>query len=427
VHKKKVKATNLSLISWALYDAGSSAFATLIQTFLFAAYFTRAVAPSEIEGSSAWGFSLGVAGVIIAVGGPILGAIADHKGDRKGWLFIFYLLSFFAIACMWFVKPNPAYMTLGLILIALSTIGSEFAYIFYSAMLPALTSKKNVGTWSGIGWGTGYLGGMICLILALLAFLNDQNSWFHLDPLDAAPERAAFLLAAIWYGLFAIPLFIFTPNQSTAPQTFSKAIQLGFKQLKNSIVNIRHYRHLFWFLFSRMIFTDGLTTLFLFGGVYAAGAFDMSSHDVLLFGVALNITAGIGAFAFAWLDDMIGSKPVILISLVCLTLCTIGMLLSQTLTEFWISGLTLGAFVGPLQSSCRALLAKVTPPDKINQMFGLLTFSGKATGFMGPFFVSLITYWTASQRWGIAVIIPFFVVGLLMMLKVPSEKNFERL
>lgn len=425
--KQEKQASKLALISWAFYDWANSAFATLIQTFIFASYFTRSVAPNEIKGSYEWGLALGITGIIIAIGGPILGAVADHKGARKGWMGIFTILCLISTALLWFVKPSSSYVPMALILVSLGTIGSEYAFIFYNAMLPDLTTKKNVGTWSGIGWGMGYVGGMLCLIVALLCFINQQDSWWVLDDHNQEPVRATFLLTAGWYGLFALPLFIFTPCPKPKKESLMKAIHLGWKQLKNSFQRIHHYRHLAWFLVARMIYTDGLTTLFLFGGVYASGTFQMTPHDVLLFAIAMNVTAGIGAFAFAMFDDLVGSKTVIIISLVSLIIVTTVILSVGSLKMFWVFGLLLGIFVGPLQSSSRALMAKVTPKAKQNQMFGLFAFSGKASGFLGPLFVSLMTYLTSSQRWGISILIPFFLIGLLLMLKVPSEENFEKL
>lgn len=420
-------ATTWQLISWSFFEWANSSYAALIQTFIFASYFTRNVASNEIKGSSEWGYALGLSGIFIAIIGPILGAIADHKGSRKQWIFFFFIICLISIALLWFVKPQSSYVPLALLLVCIGTLASEFAFIFYNAMLPDLVPKKHTGTWSGIGWGMGYVGGMLCLLISLFAFLNNEDSWWLLDERSAEPVRASFLLAAVWYGLFSIPIFLFTPDIKEKNETFMNAIKLGLGQLKSSLMHIHHYRHLVWFLLARMIYTDGLTTLFLFGGVYAAGTFQMSAHDVLVFGIALNVTAGLGAFAFAWFDDYAGSKTVIVISLICLTCTATAMLLVESLKWFWVFGLLLGIFVGPLQSSSRALMAKVTPKGKENQMFGLFAFSGKATGFLGPIFVSFMTVMSGSQRWGISILILFFIVGLILILKVPSEKDFEKL
>lgn len=415
--KQTHRASTLALISWAMYDWANSAFATLIQTFIFASYFTRRVASNEIIGSTEWGLALGLTGLFIALGGPLLGAIADHKGDRKNWMSIFCLLCAISTALLWFVKPEESFVSLALILVSLGTLGSEFAFIFYNAMLPDLAEKKNIGTWSGFGWGMGYVGGVSCLLLALCIFINQQDSWWVLNDRYDEPVRATFLLVAIWYSLFSLPLFFFTSSQKAKNTPFKQAIRLGWTQLKNSILHIYYYRNLAWFLAARMIFTDGLTTLFLFGGVYAAGTFRMSPHDVLLFAISLNVSAGIGAFTFAWLDDFLGSKRVIVISLIGLIVSTVAILIVSDLFLFWIFGLLLGLFVGPLQSSSRSLMAKVTPQEKQNQMFGLFAFSGKATGFLGPIFVSFLTYSTGNQRWGLSILILFFLLGLFLMLK----------
>lgn len=419
-------SSKLSLISWTFFDWSSSSYASLIQTFIFSSYFIKQVAADEIGGSALWGATLGIAGVLIAFGSPLLGAIADLKGHKKAWVFFFYLICLISTAGLWFVKPDSSYVFLGLVLVSIGTIGSEFAFIFYNAMLADLVPRNKIGYWSGIGWGMGYLGGMTCLSVAFLAFMNHDKSWWLLNEQEAEPIRATFLLAAAWYGVFAIPFFLFTKNSKNKQIPMLESIYLGINQLKDSWQQIHRYKHLVYFLLGRMLYIDGLTTLFLFGGVYAAGTFQMTAREILLFGIVLNISAGFGAFLFASLDDRIGSRTVIIISLLSLIFTTSIILLTQSIKIFWIVGILLGAFVGPIQASSRAFMAKVTPKEKMNQMFGLFAFSGKATGFLGPFFISAITYWTESQRWGMSVLIPFFVCGLLLIFKIPSEQNFER-
>lgn len=415
----------LALIAWALYDWASSSYASVIQTFIFASYFTRSVAANEIQGSSEWGLTMGLAGIIIALCSPLLGAIADHKGHRKGWMAIFYLLCLISTVFLWYVKPTSSDVPLALTLIFLGTIGSEFAFIFYNAMLPDLIPKQSIGTWSGIGWGMGYVGGVSCLLLAYLMFLNGQHSWWLLNNSQQEQVRAIFLFTALWYGLFGLPVFIFAPNSEVKTASFKEAINLGFNQLSDSFKQFTRYKNLFWFLLARMIYTDGLTTVFLFGGVYATGTFGMTPQDVLIFAIALNIAAGIGAFSFAWLDDLFGSLTVIKISVIGLALSLALALWVTSLNLFWIFTLILGLFVGPLQASSRAFMAKIVPKQKLNQMFGLFSFSGKATGFVGSLLVSFVTLITQSQRLGLATIIPFFLAGFLIILKLPSKQNHD--
>ncbi|ABA57518.1 MFS transporter [Nitrosococcus oceani] len=418
-------ASKASLISWALYDWANSAFAAVITTFVFAAYFTRQVAENETLGSAQWGNIVGISGLVIAITGPLLGAIADQGGRRKPWIIVFTLLCVIATALLWFIKPTPDYAWLALLLVGLGTLGAEFAFIFYNAMLPGLAGPKYVGRWSGWGWSIGYAGGVACLIVALFAFIQGGNHWFGLDPDSAEPVRATFPLVSGWYLLFALPLFLITPDTQGTGKPLWRATKDGMRQLYDSIRHVRQYSTIARFLIARMFYIDGLATLFAFGGVYAAGTFDMDEQEILLFGIALNVTAGLGAAAFAWIDDWIGSKKTILLSLISLILLTTLILIVETSTLFWTFGLLLGIFVGPAQAASRSFLARVAPESLRNEMFGLFALSGKATAFLGPLLVGWITYLAGSQRIGMGAIVIFLLVGFVLMLTVPAAKKPE--
>ncbi|ADE15062.1 major facilitator superfamily MFS_1 [Nitrosococcus halophilus Nc 4] len=424
--EQRTRSTPVSkagLVSWALYDWANSAFAAVITTFVFAAYFTRQVAENETLGSAQWGYMLSIAGLAIAIGGPILGAVADQGGRRKPWIILFTLLCVTATALLWLVKPAPGYAWLALLLVGLGTLGSEFAFIFYNAMLPGLAGPKYVGRWSGWGWSIGYAGGVVCLIIALLAFIQGGNHWFGLDPASAEPVRATFPLVSVWYLVFAIPLFLITPDTRGTGKSLWRAVRDGMRQLYDSIRHVRRYSHIVRFLIARMFYIDGLATLFAFGGVYAAGTFDMNEQEILLFGITLNITAGLGAAAFAWVDDWIGSKQTILLSLTGLILLATVVLVVETSTLFWSFGLLLGIFVGPAQAASRSYLARAAPESLRNEMFGLFALSGKVTSFLGPLLVGWGTYLSGSQRIGMSTIVIFFLIGFILMLTVPSAKK----
>jgi UMF1 family MFS transporter len=231
--------------------------------------------------------------------------------------------------------------------------------------------------------------------------------------------RAAFPLVAIWFLVFALPLLLFTPDAPATGKGMWQAARDGLKQLRESMRQVRRYAHLVRFLIAYMVYIDGLGTLFAFGSVYAAGTFDMTEAQVLLFGIALNVTAGLGTAGFAWIDDWIGSKRTILLSLVGLIAFGTLILLVGSRTAFWALGLALGVFVGPVQAASRSYLARAAPEDVRNQMFGLYALSGKATAFFGPLLVGWVTYWAESQCIGMATIVVLFVLGLLLMLGVP--------
>jgi UMF1 family MFS transporter len=417
------------LISWSLYDWANQSFPTVIQTFIFAAYFTRRIAENQTVGSAQWGNAISLAGLVVALGGPALGAIADQKGRRKPWIGLFTLLCVISMACMWFVRPLQSGIWPALILVGAGTVTSEYAMIFYNAMLPSLVNSRRMGRWSGIGWSLGYAGGLVCLAVALLAFVTANQPWLGLDRESAQHVRATFLLAAAWYLLFSLPLFLFTPDTRSTGKSMRRALRDGLGQLADSARNVRRYKNIVKFLIVRMVYIDALATVFAFGGVYAAGTFDMDEQGVLVFGICLNVTAGAGAALFSWIDDKIGSKRTIMLSLLGLILSGTTILLVHSLFLFWTFGLILGLFVGPVQASSRSFLGRAAPRDLQNQMFGLYAFSGKATSFVGPFLVGWLTYIAKSQRIGMSAIMVLFLIGAIGMFFVsdPEDRKMSSL
>ena len=415
-------AGRTGLISWALFDWANSAFVTVIQTFIFSAYFTRRIAFSETAGSNLWGNAVGLAGLVVAVGGPVLGAIADQSGNRKPWILFFTLVCVLCTALLWFMKPDSAYALPALVLVGIAIIAFEYAAIFYNAMLPDLSPPDHTGRWSGWGWGLGYAGGLCCLALALVLFVNGENAVFDLSESTGANVRATFLLTAAWFLIFSLPLFFITPDRKHIKTDRMTAVKKGLRQIRDSLRQIRRYANIIRFLIARMIFIDGLATVFSFGGIYAATVFDMNEKEVLLFGIGLNASAGFGAGIFAFLDDRVGARKTILVSLVGLIGAGLLILTTGNVLLFWIFSLTLGIFVGPCQASSRSYMARAAPAELRNQMFGLFALSGKATAFLGPLLVGWLTWLTGSQRLGMSVIIVFFTAGFLLMLTVREDR-----
>ena len=411
-----------ALIAWAFYDWANSAFSALILTFVFAAYFTQSVVGDSSLGTALWGNVTAATGLVIAIAGPLIGALADQGGRRKPWVVAFTVVSVIATALLWFIRPQADDITLALTLVAIGIIGAECAFIFYNAMLPDLAPAEQLGRWSGWGWGLGYAGGMCCLVIALYGFV-DENAWFPLERSEAAHVRATFVLTAAWCLVFALPMFFITPDRGGARVPWKVAMKNGITQLRDSIKDVRRYAPIVRFFIARMIYADGLATAFAFGGVYAAGTFGMSAQQVLIFGIALNVTAGLGAFGFAWMDDKVGSRATILVSLVGLILGSTAILLVQTQLWFWIAGMTLGIFVGPVQAASRSWLSRTAPEELRTQMFGLFALSGKATAFLGPLLVGWVTVATDSQRVGMATIVVFFIIGAVLMLFVPEAQR----
>ncbi len=417
----KSSTSRTGLLSWALYDWANSAYFVMILTFIFSAYFTSSIADNENTGTALWGNMVGIAGIFIALLAPFLGAIADEGGRRKPWVLFFTVMSVIGCSALWFAEPSSDFIWFALIVGFFATLGAELSLIFYNAMLPDLSPPEKIGRWSGWGWGLGYIGGLVCLIIGYFVFYLKGASWFGLDEGAMQNTRITFLFTGIWYALFSVPFFMKTPDVPSKNKPYKEAIRDGIRRLKDGFEVVKSRPEIARFLIARLFYNDGLATIFAMGGVYAAGTFGFETAEIFYFGIGLNITAGIGAYAFAWIDDRSGSRNTIVWSLIGLIIPVVAVLFVETKLWFWIWGLLLGVFVGPVQAASRTLMGRLAPIDKRNQMFGLLALTGKVTSFLGPILVGWITLLMGNQRWGMGVILVFLITGLLIMWKVEDD------
>lgn len=413
-----------AILAWCFYDWGSSAFSVIVTTFVFATYFTKAVAENEATGTASWGYAMSLAAIAIAVLGPVCGAIADRAGRRMPWLMGFTVISAGATMALWTVAPAPDHAFQGLVLAVIGTIAFELAMVFYNATLTDVAPTGMTGRISGWGWGLGFIGGLVALAISLVVFVQPDPALFGLDRSESEHIRAIPVLVGIWMIVFALPMFLMVPDRLREDHalTLPKAIVEGLNALRLTLRQIRSYKTIVIFLTARMFYTDGLNTLFAFGGIFAATAFGMQSDEVLLFAISLNATAGIGAAGMALLDDRLGPKPVIACSVAAIAVFGAAMLLVEDKTTFWLLGLGIGAFVGPAQASSRSLMARISPPALQGEFFGLFAFSGKITAFMGPALLALAVDLTGSQHWGMATIIPFLLIGLGLLAFVKTAR-----
>jgi len=401
-------------IAWCLYDWAHSAFPTVITTFVFASYFTQAIAKDSISGTSQWGNAIALAGIIIALLSPTLGAIADYGGRRKPWLLGCIIVGVISSGLLWFSKPGVNYIHWTLTCVVLGTIGLEVGSAFYNAMMRGLVSEEYLGRLSGWAWALGYVGGLLCLMIALMLVQNEVKG-LNLDSSTAEPVRFCAILVAVWLALFSIPLFIWVPDQPATGISAKKAISEGLIALINSLQNLRNDKQIWLYLLAHMLYVDALNTLFTFGGIYAAGTFGLNTAEIILFGILMNVSAGLGAFAFAWVDDYFGSKPTILISLFFMILLLTGLLFVRDRIWFWTLSCSLCLFVGPVQAASRSLMARISPPSHMTELFGFYALSGKATAFIGPWLVGLFTVGFQSQRAGMSTLLIFLVAGSLVL------------
>lgn len=419
---KQKRHPAIPIAAWCLYDSASASFSIIVVTFIFSTYFTTQVAINEIEGTYQWANATALAGLIIAFSSPLVGAIADHGGHHKRWLFCLTLIPIICTTLLWFAYPDPSSIYFMLTCVVIGTIGYEVAQVFYNSFLPYLAPKAYLGRISGWGWGCGYLGGILALSIALFVFVEPKFSWLSTEA--AEPVRICGPFVAIWYALFSLPLFFLLPPIPSKIHPLPQAVRLGVRELLSTLKKLPHEKNIFLYLIAHMIYTDGLNTLFAFGGIYAAGTYGLSFREVLLFGISMNVTAGLGAIALGWMDDYLGSKFTVIVSLICLIVLGLPILFLHDKNLFWLFALLLCLFVGPVQAASRSLMVRLISKKQLSsEMFGLYALSGKVTAFMGPWILGFMTLTFGSQRFGMATVLVFFAIGGVLLLWV-REKEF---
>jgi UMF1 family MFS transporter len=399
--------------SWSLYDFANSSFTTLIVTFVYATYFTQAIADDPIGGTELWSRGVTITALVVALFSPVLGAIADRGGYRKLFVVLATLICVAATAALYTVMPGQ--VVAALVLVVIANIAYELGTVFYNAFLPDLAPPGRIGTVSGLAWGLGYIGGLLALAFALLTLVQPEVPWFGFSTEGGENIRATNLVVAAWFLVFSVPLLLWVPEDRSRASVSGRVIVEAFAQLKHTFVEIRKYRHTVRFLLARLLYNDGLVTVFAFGGIYAAGTFGFAFEEVLLFGIIINVGAGLGAAAMGLLDDRIGGKRTIMISLVGLIAASLLAILATSALWFWVAGILLGLFVGPNQAASRSLMVRFIPHELENEFFGFFAFSGKLTAFIGPFLLGVLTGVFDSQRVGISIVVVLFALGLVLL------------
>ncbi len=406
---------------WSLYDFANSAFTTLVVTFIYATYFTKAIAENEIIGTALWSRAVSLTAIIVAIASPIMGVIADKANLRKSFLAFMTYISIFGSIMLYFAMPGEIMKALTWFVIA--NIGFELGGVFYNAYLPEIAPENKIGRVSGYGWSFGYVGGLLCLVIAMVGFVNPEIPWFGFSKIAGENIRATNILVAVWFGIFSLPMLL---KLKSHPPTKNKKSEFnvlsGINELIHTFREIIKYKQVINFLLARMIYNDGLVTIFAFGGIYAAGTFGFSFEEIMIFGIVLNVTAGIGAFTFGFLDDKLGGKLTIQITLICLIAAGLMAIFAKSKFIFWISGIMVGIFSGPNQAASRSLMGRFTPRSKENEFYGFFAFSGKMTAFIGPLFLGILTQVFDSQRAGVSIVVILFILGLFLLKNI-NEKD----
>ncbi|MDQ0819198.1 UMF1 family MFS transporter [Arthrobacter sp. V4I6] len=432
------------VLAWAAWDWGSAAFNAVMTTFVFTVYLTSSPFGGEDQTSAVLGGALAIAGAAIALLAPVTGQRSDTGGRRKLWLGVNTAAVALLTGLCFFVLPRPEFLLLGVTLIALGNVFFEFAGVNYNAMLAQISTPKNIGKVSGFGWGMGYLGGIVALLIVLQLFVQPGFDWFGASTGEGLNIRLVAVFSALWLVIFAIPVLFAVPE---VPRT-RQGTGLGF--LASYGLLIRRIRaiyktspHTIYFLLASAVFRDGLAAVFTFGGIIAAGTFGFELREVIVFAIFGNVVAAVGAIIGGFLDDRVGPKAVIIGSLIGLLIAgtmililgdgnyvVFGMAWAGT-TTFWVFGLFLSLFVGPAQSAARAYLARLAPYGESGELFGLYATTGRAVSFLAPALFTLCIAVAAplvapgeAQRWGILGIMVVLLAGLLALLPVrPPGKS----
>lgn len=432
--------------SWALWDWATQPFNSVILTFVWVSLYlvSDAFLPDEVAAQNAdgsltcslrsdaateycrglsdlsadYGWIAFWAGILVLLLAPVLGQQADARGNKKRWVVggtaALALLQF----ALFFVYSEPAFFWFGAIAVALGSVASEIAGVSYNAMLVEVSTKKTVGRVSGLGWGLGYIGGILALVIVVVL---TQLNWFGLDVSDGLAYRLIAVGAAVWTIVFALPFVLNVPESPARPDRPKVGFFRSYAVLLRDLVKLfREHRTAFWFLIASAVYRDGLAGVFAFGGILAAVSFGFSAQEVMIFGIALNLVAGVSTIVAGRLDDRFGPRAIIIWSLVILITSALFIFFFREHGKsiFWIGGIILSAAVGPAQASSRSLLTRVTPDSMQGEIFGLYATTGRVMSFLSPWLWASFILWFGATHYGILGITIVLVLGLLLLIPV---------
>ncbi|QUS36105.1 MFS transporter [Falsirhodobacter algicola] len=417
---------------WYFFDWASQPYATLLTTFIFAPYMARIMGDGAAA-QAVWAYGLAAAGVLIAVGSPLLGAVADRTGGHRRFLLVFSAMYVLGAAGLWWAEPGAPRTAWTVTCFAIGLVGMEYATTFTNAVMPRLAPRAELGRISGSGWAFGYAGGVIALVL-MLVFLQEGPDGrtlagltpaFGLDPARAEGTRAVGPFTALWYALFILPFFVFTKMPPAGPDGVRAALRGALPDLRAALMRLRRDRRLGGFLLASMLYRDALNGIYAFGGIYAVGVLGWEVRAVGIFGILAAIAGAAGAWAGGRADRRFGPQPVIMVCLGLLTAAAaavpmlgperiLGLPVAPLVptAAFYAIGALIGAAGGAAQAASRTLLIDRADPARITEAFGLFALSGKATAFLAPLAIGIATQISGSQQIGVLPVIALFLAGL---------------
>ncbi|MDY6054891.1 MFS transporter [Micrococcus sp.] len=414
--------------AWALWDWGSASFNAVMVTFVFGTYLASDAFGPDERGTAWLSTATALAGVVIALTAPAMGRRADGTGRRRLWLGLTTGAVIACTAACFWVTPEESSLLLGVSLIALGTVFFEFAEVHVNAILVQISTPATIGRVSGVGWGAGYLGGIVLLLLVYVGFVSGDAHWFGVTEQDALNIRVVALVAAAWFLVFAIPVLVAVPEPPAARaedgHQRAESFLEAYRGLGRTLARLwREDRDTLRFLVASAVFRDGVGAVFVYGAILGTTVFGIDAGDVILFAIVANVVAALGAFVGGRLDDALGPRRVILGSLGALVLTCLVLWVASGPAAFWAGGLVLCLFVGPVQSASRAFLGRATPVERAGEVFGLYATTGRAVGFITPALVSAALALVPDNRVVIPVIAGVLVVGGALLVRVPEPRQ----
>jgi len=442
-------------IGWLMYEWANQPYFSLITIFLFANYFANVFYQGDpADGQAYWGYTQAIAGVAIALMSPILGAMADAAGPRKPFIGFFLVGVLLGCAGLWIAEPGGAVLPV-MLLVILASISAEFVLTFANAMLPNIATERRMALLSGVGYGIAQVAGILVLALVLFAFQLPGNieaafvpeaPLLGLDRSQYEDERIVGPLAGLWFFIFMLPLFLLTPDQPRSGLNRVSAARQGLRQLGETFRRLKHFRNIALYLIARMLYYDGCAAIFMFGGIIAGALFGWSALELAMFGIIVTLFSGLGGFLGGVIDARVGSKRTILISLVVVILASVALVSVDSDTMFFVMEVApraegaapftsageiaflgiacvFGLAVGPALASSRTMLARLAPREMMAEFFGLYALAGKATTFLAPLTIGIVTQATGNQRLGLSIVLIFLLAGFALMLFVREERS----
>ncbi len=411
---------------WCLYDFANSAYTTLVVTFIYGIYFKNEIAADTITGTALWTRGVTITAIVVALTSPFLGAMADRGGMRRRFLLWSTVLTVFTVSLMYL--PGSGQVAFALTLFVVSNIAYELSGVFYNSYLPDIAPPDKIGRISGYGWALGYVGGLLAMAIALFVFIRVDVAPFGLDMATGENVRISNVLVGVWFAVFSLPMFLWVrePPRPDAPPV-SQLVREAGRQLAVTFREIRdRYTDIFRLLLARMFYNDGLVTIFALGPLFVEEVFGMTLTEVLTWGIFVNVTAGIGAFAMGFLDDRLGGKKTLFVTLAGLAIGGVWAVTAAGTSSIYMAGLWIGIFVGPNQAASRSLLGRFVPEVKETEFYGFYALSGKAIAFLGPLMYGELTRITGNPRIGMGSILVFFVIGALVLTTVDERRGAAR-